>query len=157
MPSETEAPPKALFDHCQNAYKAMLSQAKVVVDPSSMEEEPIQLVVYEGFLTHLITQELSLSVPYYTSVRKALINMGCIKQLRRGGGTSPSQWELITEPTLDAFTAQEPKKKPAQTKQAFLQEQIDSMNTRISELETTVEELVTAWAQFFGAQEVKDS
>jgi hypothetical protein len=29
--------------------------------------------------------------------------MECIKQLRRGGSSTPSQWELIREPTLEAF------------------------------------------------------
>jgi hypothetical protein len=61
------------------------------------------MVVYEGMLTKLVTEDLGLPVPYYTKVRQFLMAMGCIRQLRRGGGSAPSQWELIREPTIDLW------------------------------------------------------
>jgi hypothetical protein len=151
--SDSEPTVPALYDHCVRAYKAMLADAKVVIDPATGEGES-QIVIYEGFLTQLITQQLNLSVPYYTSVRRSLLQMGCIRQLRRGGGSSPSQWEMITEPTEEAFLKQQPPKKPKQDRYSAMQDQILALNTRLSDLEDTVEELVAAWAREFGAKEV---
>ena len=154
---ETESAPPALFEHCVNTYHEMLRQAKAVVtvsagDPHDDEDDDraSQIIVYEGFLTQLVTSKLNLSVPYYTSVRKALMEMGCIRQLKRGGGTSPSQWELIYEPTLEAFMAATPKKVPEQPKDAMLQEQIASLNTRVSDLESISESVLEALAEQFG-------
>src|SRR5690348_13949878 len=110
--AEQGAPP-ALFEHCVNTYRAMLSEAQPVSQITTImdsieggiesEGDPDEIMVYEGFFTQLVTSRLNLSVPYFTQIRKALMNMGCIRQLKRGGGTSPSQWELIYEPTLEAF------------------------------------------------------
>lgn len=87
----------ALFEHCVRTYKTMFAQAETrISDEGSM-------VVYEGFITKLVTTELNYSVPYFTSIRRALLRMGCIRQLKRGGSTTPSQWEMVTEPTREAF------------------------------------------------------
>ena len=159
----------ALYEHCCRAYKAMLAESHAVVAPtpsgSADYEDPsvdpdedttaMHIIVYEGFLTQLITQELRLSVPYYTSVRKALINMGCVRQLKRGGGTSPSQWEMIKEPSEDAFRRQRPPRKVKQDRYAALEDQIRTFGSRINDLEDTIDELVGAWAREFGTKEVK--
>lgn len=100
------------------------------------------MIVWEGFLTRFITEELHLSVPYYSSVTLALKRMGCIKQLRRGGGSSPSQWELITEPTEELFTNKLPKKEPQVSRQSQLQEQVNSQETRIKALEDILENII---------------
>jgi hypothetical protein len=142
----------------------MLAESKAVVqgvtdvngEHSSEHIRAGQIVVYEGFLTQLITQQLNLSVPYYTSVRQALINMGCIKQLRRGGGSSPSQWEMITEPTVEAFMQQRPPKAPKQDKYSMLQDQLTTLGSRIVELEDMVQDLVSAWAREFGSKKVDE-
>jgi hypothetical protein len=158
MSSDDSAVP-ALFDHCCRAYKAMLAESKAVIGQyaGDSKDEQQHVVVYEGFLTQLITGELNLSVPYYTSVRKALIQMGCIRQLRRGGGTSPSQWEMIHEPTVEAFMHQQPAKKAkAPDRYTAMQDQIVQLTSRIADLEDTLEELVAAWAREFGAKEVKE-
>jgi hypothetical protein len=95
--------PSALFEHCCAVYGMMFDRA-ATYDPKDGSRE---MLVYEGKLTELVTgaapQGLYLSVPYYTKTTRALKQMGCIRQLRRGGGTSPSQWELVTEPTLEEF------------------------------------------------------
>jgi hypothetical protein len=87
-----------LFDYCLRTYKAMMAEA-TWHDMDGVT----QSVVYEGHFTRLITVDLNLSTPYYTFVTRALKAMGCIRQLRRGGGSTPSQWELIREPTPELF------------------------------------------------------
>lgn len=91
----------AIFDHCLRTYKEMLSESRTVAEITG--KDATRVVVYEGFLTNLITQKMRLSVPYYGRIRSLLIDMGCIRQLKRGGGTAPSQWEMITEPTVEMF------------------------------------------------------
>ncbi len=61
-----------------------------------------QAYVYEGFLTKLFKDEL-LSVPYYSHVTQALKGMDCVRQLRRGGGSSPSSWLMVQKPTRELF------------------------------------------------------
>lgn len=95
MPSVEQTP--ALLGHCKAVYDTMFQRATRVF----AEGEP--MVLYEGKLTELITKDCNLSMPYYTSVTKALVAMACARQLRRGGGNSLSQWELIQEPTLELF------------------------------------------------------
>lgn len=91
--------PPALFGHCLSVYHEMSRQAKFV------KSEETTMLVYEGRLTDLICNDVGLSVPYYTKVTYALKSMGCARQLRRGGGPSPSQWELLEAPTLEVFLA----------------------------------------------------
>jgi len=114
------------------------------------------MIVYEGFLTTLITSKLNLSVPYYTSVRKALMRMGCIRQLRRGGGTAMSQWELIYEPTLEAFLDQEVKKPRQPTRLDAANEQIEALINRVSELEEWQESVNEFLGNKFGTEVVTD-
>jgi hypothetical protein len=87
----------ALFGHCVRVYDAMMAEAHTA------EEAGVTIVVWEGFPTKLIMEQLKLSTPYYTYSLRALKAMGCARQLRRGGSSTPSQWELIKEPTLAAF------------------------------------------------------
>lgn len=122
------------------------------LDPDAEDTTASHIIVYEGFLTQLITGRLNLSVPYYTSVRKSLIRMGCVRQLRRGGGNSPSQWEMIYEPTLEAFLkAQDPKvTKPS--KEGAHNEQILSLSNRIGELEDWQESINEFLIKQFGTE-----
>jgi hypothetical protein len=94
--SEAKAAP-ALYGHCIVVYGAMMNRAKRVT------EAGVKMIVWEGFPTKLIMDELHMSNPYYTYTLRALQGMGCVRQLRRGGSSTPSQWELIEEPTLDKF------------------------------------------------------
>jgi hypothetical protein len=87
----------ALFERCVTVYQAMLHDAKVV------EEAGVEIVVWEGFPTTMLRDELKFSTPYYTSIFRALRRMGCARQLRRGGSSTPSQWMLIHEPTPELF------------------------------------------------------
>ena len=102
MPSE-EAPP-ALYSHACAVYQKMYEQST-----RKQADGITEMVVYEGMLTKLVTDpdSLNLPVPYYTRIRAKLLGMGCIRQLKRGGGTAPSQWELIREPNFDDWVAAE--------------------------------------------------
>jgi hypothetical protein len=99
----------ALYDHAVRTYEAMLQHSeRQTLDEG---EVPEIVLVYEGFLTKLLKEELQLAVPYYTSVTRALIAMGCVRQLRRGGGNSPSSWQLITAPTRERFETMKSRKR----------------------------------------------
>jgi len=131
----------------------MLEVATSVPTFTDADAEPSHIIVYEGFLTQLVTGQLNLSVPYYTSVRTSLIRMGCIKQLRRGGGTAPSQWEMCYEPTLDAFMHAQPKKVPKQTPDDAKAEQIRNLSTRIASLEAWQKSVNEMLVAKFGTEE----
>lgn len=136
--------PITLYIHCVNAYEKMLSHASrvaLVNEATNDWEDRQYMIVYEGALTRLITQELNLSVPYYTSVTRALKNMGCIRQLRRGGSSSKSQWELIKAPTEEAFNNQTKPKQPKQDKYEMCLQQIRDLNKRVLKLEDLIQQL----------------
>jgi hypothetical protein len=90
-----EAPPK-LFEHCSVIYEGMKKTARGV------QVEGTYALVYEGYLTRLFADK-QLAMPYYTAVMRRLKAMGCVRQLSRGGGSSPSRWELLNEPSFDDF------------------------------------------------------
>jgi hypothetical protein len=113
----------AIYEHCCNTYKAMLQEATSIASTGGT------IIVYEGFFTALITQKLRLSVPYYGRIRDLLVDMGCVKQLKRGGGTAPSQWEIITEPTREAFLLAHKIEGPRK------ESQLGVTNARVSALE----------------------
>lgn len=90
----------AMYIHCRKVYDLMFERAT-----RQKADGEIDIIVYEGMLTRLVTDDLGLPVPYYTALRRALLGMGCVRQLRRGGGPSPSQWELLVTPTLELWNA----------------------------------------------------
>jgi hypothetical protein len=116
------------------------------------------VIVYEGFFTALITQKLNLSTPYYTSVKNALIRMGCISQLRRGGSTTPSQWELHWEPSLEAFTRTKGTKMVSPSKdkdgEAQLRQQNNDLSKRVAALEKWQSDVNRTLIRKLGKEEV---
>ncbi len=106
--------------------------------------EPSGDVVWEGMLVNFITGRMNLSVPYYTTITRALKRMGCIEQIKRGGGTAPSQWRLVTEPTLTKFEDTQPRRsnrKPID-KYEMLQDQLTQLSRRIVVLEAALEKVI---------------
>lgn len=97
---EEERPTSAVYQHCVTVYKEMESQARqeLLGDPPDQQSA----LVYEGHLTKLFAS-LQMATPYYTSIMKHLRRMGCVEQIRRGGGNSPSRWQLAHAPTEDLF------------------------------------------------------
>jgi hypothetical protein len=92
----------AMFEHCARVYTAMEKDSKVEID-----DNDTQMRVYEGHLTRVFAK-LELSTPYYTTIMKHLKRMGCVEQIRRGGGSQTSKWRLIKEPDAQAFDAYAP-------------------------------------------------
>jgi len=131
-----EAPPR-LFEHCLSVFAAMKRQAA----PTTIEGQ--HALVYEGFLTRLFS-ELQLATPYYTSVMQRLRKMGCVRQLSRGGGNSPSRWELIKDPEWDVFAEAEQRRLQSSTKLGQLQGQVEALNRRVGDLEATLDRMLEA-------------
>jgi hypothetical protein len=138
-PERAPAAPPALFDHCVQIYEAMEA------DSEKRTEEGNLIDVWEGFMTKLFSTQ-GMSVPYYTSVRNALMGMDCIRQMRRGGGSSPSVWMLVRKPTTELFNAFAPANNTTAQRRAskktvngmLEQRQIDLMR-RIEDLEKRVD------------------
>jgi hypothetical protein len=99
-----------MFDHCSRVYAAMFDAATPeeigeITDAARAQGKTLDTrMVWEGHLTRVFNQ-LELSTPYYTSVMNHLKRMGCVEQLRRGGGTQTSKWQLHYEPTLELYEA----------------------------------------------------
>jgi hypothetical protein len=101
----------------------------------------VECLVYEGFMTKLFRDTLHLSVPYYTLVLRKLKAMDCIRQLRRGGSTTPSKWVLLKQPTIAEFMSKGVTYRSARP--GSLQQQIGDLAQRVANLETMVESLIT--------------
>lgn len=65
----------AAYTYCVEAYQLMEDNAVM------MNVRDTDLLVWEGFTTKLITDDLHLSVPYYSKIMNYLKNMGCVEQL----------------------------------------------------------------------------
>lgn len=133
---ETQTAPPALYIHCKNIYAKMMERAH------EEQHDDGSMIVYVGFLTYLIP-ELGLSSPYYSFGTKALKNMGCIRQIQRGGGRNPSHWELIKAPTEELFAIANPDSAGKQElgrkgTTAMLQAQIVDLTKRVHSLEETI-------------------
>jgi hypothetical protein len=120
-----EKPTSTLFDHCVSVYQEMEAQAR---------DERNDGLVYEGHLTKLFHQ-LGLSTPYYTSVMNRLKLMGCVDQLRRGGGSSPSRWRLTRVPNEESFRSFENTNVAPKGKVAALEQELRILARRVTELE----------------------
>jgi len=105
--------------------------------------EGVHALVYEGFLTRLFS-DLQLATPYYTSVMQRLKKMGCVKQLSRGGGNSPSRWELIKDPVWEDFEIADQRRLRSATKLGQLEGQVTALNTRLTNLEDQMRRLLEA-------------
>jgi hypothetical protein len=128
--SSDEAPP-ALFTHCCTVFEKMRQQSK------PMKVEGQATLVYEGYLTRLFN-ELDMATPYYTTVMRCLKAMNCVKQLSRGGGSSPSRWELVNDPDFDVFDVIEQKRLRTNTQMGQVKDTTAIHTKRINELEDRV-------------------
>ncbi len=120
----------ALFEQCLEVYEAMKDKSAHMKPYPDTDEE---MLVYEGFLTRLITKDLNFSNPYYTKTTKRLKEMGCIHQIKRGGSTTPSKWALLRTPTIEHFrdVSSAPETRP-QGWRAGIEQQIRDLNNRLS-------------------------
>ena len=130
MAEDKEGPVPALFEQCLILYEAMTDKATMApIRPDSDEEG----LVYEGFLTRLITDELHYSNPYYTKLTQRLKAMDCIRQIKRGGSTAMSRWLLVQRPTFEHFSVIASKKttKPSGWRDS-VDQQIRDLNERLT-------------------------
>jgi hypothetical protein len=143
----------AIYEHCCATYKEMLSEARPVASISSGKEEAPKVIVYEGFLTNLVTQKLHLSVPYYGRIRTLLIDMGCVRQLKRGGGTAPSQWEMITEPQVETFLkVYAPDKPQTGSKLSKTNDRVSYLEEQVGKLRSELDNIKLFLADQFGTE-----
>jgi hypothetical protein len=118
-----------VFHHCVELFKVLTVQA----------EEVEGRQIWTGYMTHIIKDELNLSVPYYTSILNAMKRMGCIEQLQRGGSSTPSKWLLLAEPTEEVYNSpavRRSAKNPGRLDQ--LEGMLFDLNTRLERLETLI-------------------
>ena len=116
----------ALFHHCETVYRNMYDKSEA---HRADGDDGVLIRVWEGFTTHLFV-DLNLAVPYFTSVLKALKEMGCLRQLRRGGGNAPSQWELIAEPTAEKYEERFPRRREP-TRTDVLEQQVKDLQAAL--------------------------
>lgn len=149
--TNVEKAPPALFQHCCTVFAAMRAEAHAIQlsdtesgaygIPQALPEgqgRKRHALVYQGHTTRLF-RELNLPSPYYTSILTALQNMGCIKQLSRGGGSAESRWELLDDPTMDLFFASSGVT-PGKSRLALVEKQLADNQDRIAALEARLEE-----------------
>lgn len=123
----------ALFEHAVRVYEEMKKNSEV-------DENYGDNVVYEGHLTNLF-KKLRLSVPYYTSIKNQLVGMGCIEQVRRGGGNATSRWVLWKEPDLAEWKDFAPARARRGNATTMMQAQIKALSDRVAKLEELCEYL----------------
>jgi hypothetical protein len=116
------------YTHAMSAYKTMVDEAQEVTGEGGQ-----RMLVWEGFLTKLIRDHLQLSTPMFSEVRNNLKNMGCIRQLQRGGSTTPSKWELLREPTEELWRSMPARK--TNTKTSQLEQQVKDLGHRVEKIE----------------------
>lgn len=126
-------PVSANYEHCRDVYEAMVQSGTTeIIDETNV-------LVYEGYLTRLFTH-LGLSVPHYTHVMKVLKQMDCVRQIRRGGGSSASRWLLIQAPSPDLYKSSSNRPSAAKkTSLSAIQQQLNDLARRVSTLETARE------------------
>ena len=130
----------ALFEHAVKVFELMWKRSKPEqLSASSSDGKTVR--VYEGHYTKLF-DELLLSVPYYTSIKNQLVGMGCIEQLRRGGGNATSRWILWKPPELEAWKAYTPRKARRGNATQMIQGNVKDLHDRVTRLEELVEFLM---------------
>lgn len=124
------------FRYCVQVYQVMKNE--------SFYHGESDQTIWEGFFTKLITEDLGLSVPYYSTIRRELMRMECIRQLRRGGGSSPSQWALLHEPTEELWHNAPAKRMQTNSKQDATAGQVGDLIKRLERVEQFVETILQA-------------
>ena len=151
MTDTDERPMKALYDHCITVFDEMFKEAEPEPAPDLREglgapdgEDVVTssgYMIWTGHTTQLFAR-LGMATPYYTTVMQTLKKMGCVEQVKRGGGNSMSKWRLVRRPEEQFFEAAEKLKKPIQGTQKALEQQVRDLNNRVLTLEDRMHDLV---------------
>jgi hypothetical protein len=84
------------LEDLQNFYDALAEQSKPTDDGK---------LRYEGHTYKLFAAiEPKLPQPYYSKLRRYLLHMGCVTQVRRGARHAPSVWILHFRPDSDSLS-----------------------------------------------------
>lgn len=146
MTDEDDRPMKALYDHCVEIFEEMEREAVPeettennysggpAMDQPQTIASATGYMIWTGHTTHLFSR-LGKATPYYTSVMEALKKMGCVEQIKRGGGNSMSKWRLVRRPEEEYFHAAEKLRRPVQGSQKALEQQMRDLNKRVTALE----------------------
>lgn len=127
----------ALWKHSNTVHARLLAE--------SVEVEGVGHV-WKGYLTKVF-HELGISTPYYTHVTQALKQCDALRQLRRGGGRTESEWLILGMPDRELFDWKlNGQRLNAQgtrvvTKEKIVQQSIDSLTNTMLELRHRVERL----------------
>lgn len=122
-------PPKA-YVHACDVWTLMKQEAR----------QASEGWVWEGTTTGLFDR-LDKGRALYTQVMTKLQEMGCVEQLRRGGGPQPSIWLVLKAPKLDDFYAAPSKVKtpkqarPGQVSANDNAQQLRDVNRRLTAVE----------------------
>lgn len=84
----------ALYAHIMKVWNAMYDESVIVTEGRA----------WQGRLTTLFNK-VGVSSGVYSSVTHRMRSMGCISQIKRGGGGNPSTWLLHKPPTIGEFDA----------------------------------------------------
>lgn len=122
---------KAIYNHCKDAYAAMEEEA--VTEQIGTNNYK----VYTGFLTRLMQDKLQLPVAYYSHVTAELRRMGCIEQLKRGGGSAPSKWFIIKPPNEADFLLT-PKLEKGIKGQSVIEQRLRNLEERMDKFEIAI-------------------
>lgn len=114
-----------LIEHASVVYAALESRAKLDTDDR---------LVFEGSKVDAF-REAKVSQGYYSMIFDTLIQAGCIEQVRRGGGRTPSLIVLHKPPSVGDFARiyQTPLTKP--TPLDTLREQMDLLARRLPKVD----------------------
>jgi hypothetical protein len=129
-----------MWDHIQDVFKQMSDRAEDEPVFDSEVNNDAERKVYTGHLTSLFA-ELQKPAPYYTDIMTALKAMGCVEQLRRGGGSAESKWIICYAPTEEGYLAylnnRSSGKKPGKVE--ILEQQIRTLMGRVQSIEEYLE------------------
>ena len=147
--SDDEKPTPALFDHAVRVYEEMLKRSSkdyltmTNEEAAALDADPQQVDVYEGHLTRLFA-DLNIANPYYTKIMNTLVELGCVEQLRRGGGKAQSKWVLCKAPVEDIFKDFVERKRQPQTRLHQLEQRIKDLVRITQDQDARIERLEAA-------------
>jgi len=141
--SDDEKPTPALFDHAVRVYEEMLKQSRKELPPGEELEPVSEVDVYTGHLTRLFA-DLNIANPYYTKIMNTLVELGCVEQLRRGGGKAQSKWVLCKAPVEDIFKDFVERKRQPQTRLHQLEQRIKDLVRITQDQDARIERLEAA-------------
>lgn len=131
---EIESTNPLLYDRCVTIYNALYEQSQVAHEGR----------VFTGLVSNIFAEH-KLSLGYYTPVMQRLRDMGCIEQIRRGGGGKPSVYMIYSAPTIGAY--EDSKNRPSkasreEAKTSQLQSTVVLLSQRVGALESQLAILI---------------